>query len=187
MRRGGSATSSSRRRGAGDVAAIAVLDRADPGLARLSEVLDRVIRDLDDDGRLWIPTSKTDAGRRERCAELRRLLELAGAPAGDDRLFRGSPGGAAGGAGRRHERLAALPHRPALHGGGRAAGLPHSLRGLHSTLAVGGATPHLVAASLGHADRGGTARRYLHRAGRARAAVHAAGRRHADRPVGVGN
>ncbi|MCA9675711.1 MAG: site-specific integrase [Myxococcales bacterium] len=151
---------------AGDVAAIAVLTALILGL-RSSEVLDRVIRDLDDDGRLlWIPTSKTDAGRRreEVPAELRRLLlELAGDRPGTDRLF---------------PRLAQLRRR------GRARDVvtsdwlryhtarlctaadvprvcPHSLRGLHSTLAVeAGATPHLVAASLGHADRGGTARRH---------------------------
>jgi integrase len=32
---------------------------------RASEIVSRVVRDLDDDGRLlWIPTSKTEAGRR---------------------------------------------------------------------------------------------------------------------------
>jgi integrase len=44
-----------------------------PGM-RVTEIVSRVVRDLDDDGRLlWIPDSKTEAGKRtQRIPEMLR-------------------------------------------------------------------------------------------------------------------
>jgi integrase len=112
--------------------------------------------ELDDGGRLlWIPESKTEAGRRtvEVPALLRpHLKKLAKGRAGDALLFGGI----------KREDGTVEPH---LRGWilfwtkkiCEAAGVPkvsaHSLRGLHSTVALqAGATSHLVAATLGHAS-----------------------------------
>jgi integrase len=125
--------------------------------ARASEIAERTVRDLDDGGRmLWIPDAKTEAGRRQlEVPEALRpaLLELT-----RDKL----------------------PTAPLFHGIDRhavrrwvaricaAAGVPtvcaHAMRGLHSTLATAaGATPHVVAASLGHASFAVTREHYLDR------------------------
>lgn len=151
---------------AGDVAAIAVTTALILGL-RASEVLLRVVRDVDDGGKLlWIPDAKTEAGKRREEIPLALqpyIARLVAGRASTDALFpRLSL------ARRRGRALDVVTndwlryHTTRLC---KAAGVPrvcpHSLRGLHSTLAVeAGATPHLVAASLGHADRGGTAKRH---------------------------
>lgn len=142
-----------------DSGAIAVLLALLLGL-RTSEVLQRTVRDVDDAGRvLWIPAGKTRNARRrlqvpELLQPLLRRLAAAGPP--ECRLFCG-PDGSAPGADflwqrvRRYCDLAAVPRV-----------CPHSLRGLHSTLAVeAGATAGAVAAALGHGSFAVTARHYV--------------------------
>lgn len=123
---------------------------------RCSEVVSRQVRDVDDGGRLlWIPDSKTNAGRRtlEVPEGLRaRLAKLADAEhrKGDELLFG------------KHDRkwpttwvadICTLAKVPRVTG--------HGMRGLHSTLAVdAGMTGHLVAASLGHESFATTATSY---------------------------
>ena len=111
---------------------------------RAGEVVSRVVRDLDDEGRLlWIPDSKTEAGKRTlQVPDFLRPYLLA------------ARGGEEVG-------------RPALRVPRRnwprkwvqrickAAGVPrvtaHGMRGLHGTLAVEtGMSAHAVAAALGH-------------------------------------
>ena len=82
---------------------------------RASEMVSRVVRDLDDEGRLlWIPDSKTEAGRRK--LQVPELLQpyLQGAGGGD-----GHRGGAVRGA---LAGLAAEVGAADLQGGGRAEG-----------------------------------------------------------------
>lgn len=127
----------------GDEGAVAALMTLMLAL-RAGEVISRVVRDLDDRGRLlWIPCSKTAAGRRqiEVPSELRPyLLQLTIGKAAADLLFPG------------HWRD--WPRKQVLRIC-RMARVPdvcaHAMRGLHGTLAIqAGVTPHLVAASLGH-------------------------------------
>lgn len=128
---------------AGEAGAIAAMMALLLGM-RASEIVGRVARDLDDDGRLlWIPTSKTEAGRRTlRIPEMLRpyLQGLAEGKAPDALLFgvhwRDWP-------------------REWVQRICKAAGVPlvsaHSMRGLHSTLAMeAGVTGAVVASSLGH-------------------------------------
>lgn len=148
-----------RRADEGDVAAVAVLLLLMLGL-RAGEVLAREARDVDDDARvLWIQRGKTRNARRrleipdELQAPLRRLIadkapeqlifgtNLKGGPRNKTYLW---------------NKVQALCSE---------AGVPsvssHSLRGLHSSLALeAGATPHLVAAALGHSSFRVTARHY---------------------------
>ncbi len=129
---------------------------------RSSEVLERQVRDLDDDGRvLWIPCGKTDnARRRLEVPEALRvfLLRLAAGQRPERLLFGGDRT-------RPHFqiwlwkqvkkycRLAQLPRV-----------CPHSLRGLHSTLAVSaGCTSGAVASALGHGSFAITAKHYVDR------------------------
>jgi integrase len=125
---------------AGAVAAMAALVMG----MRASEIVSRVVRDLDDDGTLlWIPDSKTEAGKRTlRVPELlRRFLgELAEGKKPHDLLFG------------YHDRdwVRDWVRRICVK-----AGVPrvtaHGMRGLHGTLAVeAGATGRVVAAALGH-------------------------------------
>jgi integrase len=121
---------------------------------RASEVADRVVRDLDDGGRLlWIPRAKTAAGvRRLRVPELLRplLLALANGRQPEDRLFQGATRWWL------HDHVTAICRRAKVPVVG-----PHSMRGLHATLATaGGATAAHVAASLGHESFEVTARHY---------------------------
>jgi integrase len=111
---------------------------------RCSEVISRVARDVDDEGRLlWIPDSKTKAGRRtlQVPALLRPyLVALAEAKKPDELLFG------------YHDR--AWP-RSWVKRICEEADVPivtaHGQRGLHSTLAVeAGITAHAVAQALGH-------------------------------------
>jgi integrase len=138
---------------AGETGAVAALMALLLGM-RASEIVSRVVRDLDDDGRLlWIPETKTEAGRRTlRVPEVLRpyLRALAEGKERSARLFGG------------HwrdwprewvERICA------------AAGVPkvsaHSMRGRHSTLAMeAGVTGAVVAASLGHENVSTTIRSY---------------------------
>lgn len=122
---------------------------------RASEVAERVVRDLDDDGHLlWIPDSKTDAGRRtlEVPGPLRTiLLALAHGRDPGDRLFPRVSRWVVRGWVQRICTLAGVPVVSA-----------HAMRGLHSTIAVhAGATSHLVASALGHASKVITERHYL--------------------------
>lgn len=127
---------------------------------RSSEVLGRLVRDLDDGARiLWIPRGKTkNARRRLEVPELLRpfLLRLAEGKGPERLLFCG-------------ERAQPQFHMwlwRQLRNFCERAGLPrvcpHSLRGLHSTLAIAaGSTPAVVAASLGHGSFAITAKHYV--------------------------
>ena len=127
----------------GEDGAVAAIVTLVMGL-RAGEVVSRIVRDLDDDGRLlWIPDSKTEAGKRTlQVPDLLRqyLLALAEGKGPEDLLF-----GA-------HWR-----DWPRKWVGKicKAAGVPrvtaHGMRGLHGTLAVEtGMSAHAVAAALGH-------------------------------------
>ena len=140
---------------------------------RASEIVSRVVRDLDDDGTLlWIPDSKTEAGRRT--LQVPELLQpyLGGWREGQSpeaKLFG------------QHWRDWVRKWVQRIC---KAAGVPkvtaHGMRGLHSTLAVeNGVSAHVVAASLGHESstttiaelreaRGGGGRAAESRADRAR-------------------
>ena len=111
---------------------------------RTSEVVLRVARDVDDGGRLlWIPDSKTEAGKRflEVPEVLRPYLQqLAEGKKSNELLFgkhwRDWPCDWV-----KHICVAAKVPVVTAHG----------MRGTHSTLAVGaGTSAHMVAASLGH-------------------------------------
>lgn len=117
---------------------------------RTSEVLQRVVRDLDDGGRwLWVDAGKTVNARRQlEVPELIRpyLLRLAGGRAPHEPLFLSPMTGEALTRQALHKAVVSLCAR---------AGVPrictHSLRGLWATLAIGaGAASHAVAAALGH-------------------------------------
>lgn len=129
--------------------AIGVLLALTMGL-RTSEVMQRVVRDLDDGGRcLWIDAGKTENARRRLDVPepvQPYLNQLAVGKGPDDLLFgvsrRGGP--------RRRQKMWEMVRRLC-----QRARVPsvcaHSLRGLWATLAVqSGAVSHAVAASLGH-------------------------------------
>jgi integrase len=142
---------------------LASADLSDPGnLAagialllglRATEIASIAARDVDDKGALlWIPESKTDAGRRmlEVPDLLRGPLEAAKRAAGNGRLFPGR---------NRHWVLREVQRLC------RAAGVPvvsaHGLRGTHATVAQDmGATGRIVAAALGHTSEAVTAAHY---------------------------
>ena len=142
----------------GDEGATAVLAQLVLGL-RSSEVLGRRVRDLDDGGTaLCIPGGKTKNARRSLAIEsepLRALLQRqtvgkrpddllfgSGKPLNNDYLWD------------RLQRYCALAGVPKV--------CPHSLRGLHSTIAMErGATSGVVAAALGHGSFAVTARHYV--------------------------
>jgi len=122
---------------------------------RSSEVTEREVRDLDDGGRqLWIPDSKTAAGRRR--LEVPEVLQphlrgLAEAKLPNAPLFghhwRDWPR-------KQVKRICALAKVPVV--------CAHSMRGLHSTLAIeAGTTAHVVASSLGHESPTVTFRSYV--------------------------
>jgi len=146
---------------AGDRAATCALMALMLGM-RASEVLCRIVRDLDDGGRLlWITRGKTDnARRRLNVPDVMRplLLRCADGKSPDEFLFGRSP---------------VHPDKPLTDAWlwtriqtlCKEAGVPristHSLRGLHSTLALeAGATSSAVAAALGHGSFQITAKHY---------------------------
>jgi integrase len=138
----------------GDEGAIAAAMALLMGM-RASEIIERTVRNLDDEGRmLWITDAKTQAGvrRLEVPAQLQRHLQrLARGRRPNDPLFRSGT--------TRHWVLRSVQRIC------RAAAVPvvpaHGLRGTHATLAVdAGATSHLVAAALGHESFATTARHY---------------------------
>jgi integrase len=111
---------------------------------RAGEVVSRIVRDLDDEGRLlWIPDSKTEAGKRTlQVPEFLRtyLLALAKGKRSEDLLFG------------YHDRNWPRKWVARIC---KAAKVPqvtaHGMRGLHGTLAVEtGLSAHAVAAALGH-------------------------------------
>jgi integrase len=143
----------------GEEGAIATYTQLVLGL-RSSEVLNRKVHDLDDEGRvLWIPSGKTDnARRRLEVPDVLRTLLLAqaqGKPA--EQLLFGSD--------RTQPHCSPWLWRQ-LKIYCKRAGLrrvcPHSLRGLHSSLAVAaGCTSTMVASALGHGSFAITAKHYV--------------------------
>lgn len=115
---------------------------------RSSEVTMRKVRDLDDGGRLlWIPDSKTKAGRRnlEIPPILRPMLRrlTRGKMPNDFLLNEGSRPRTRDYPSRWTKRICKLAGVPEVSA--------HAMRRLHATLSVdSGATGHIVAASLGH-------------------------------------
>jgi integrase len=147
-------------RAAHDERATAVLTQLFLGV-RSGEVLRRQVRDVDNDGKLfWIESGKTQNARRGleiKSPALQALLakQVRGRKP-DDQLF---------GAGRKATYSANALWKW-LTKFCTAAGVPrvcpHSLRGLHSTLAMEhGATSGLVAAALGHGSFEVTQRHYI--------------------------
>ena len=143
----------------GEEGAIATYTQLVLGL-RSSEVLHREVHDLDDAGRvLWIPSGKTDnARRRLEVPEVLRTFLLAQAKGKPpERLLFGSD--------------RSQPYFPIwlwnqVRVYCKRAGLrrvcPHSLRGLHSSLAVAaGCTSTMVASALGHGSFAITAKHYV--------------------------
>lgn len=118
---------------------------------RNAEIVLAHVRDVDDGGRMfWVPDAKTEAGKRriEVPAVLQPgLSRLAADRAPDAPLFA-------------HASTRARPQdwaREQVWRICRLAGVPkvgpHGLRGTHATIAdTAGATPELVAATLGHAS-----------------------------------
>ena len=143
----------------GEEGAVAVLCQLLLGL-RSGEVLARQVRDLDDDGWvLWIPSGKTHNARRRlevpECLRPFLLHQAAGQP--PERLLFGGH--------RPHpykhmwmwrhvKKYCVQANLPRV--------CPHSLRGLHSSLAVAaGCTSSAVAAALGHGSFAVTAKHYV--------------------------
>jgi integrase len=127
---------------------------------RTSEVLERVVRDLDDGARyLWIDAGKTANARRHlEVPEFLQpyLLRLARGKGQEELLF----GRARNGQLRGRPRMWEMVHRLCQRAGVPAV-CTHSLRGLWATLAVqSGAVSHAVAASLGHHSFEMTERHY---------------------------
>jgi integrase len=138
----------------GEEGAVAALTALVMGM-RANEIVSRVVRDLDDEGRLlWIPDSKTEAGRRRlQVPEFLRphLLGIAEGKSPDAKLFG------------EHWRDWVRKWVQRIC---EAAGVPvvtaHGMRGLHSTLAVEhGASAQVVAASLGHESSTTTMQSYV--------------------------
>ena len=131
-----------------DVGALAAATALLMGM-RASEVTDRLVRDLDDDGRvLVIPRAKTRAGiRRLRLpAVLQPLLaRLAAGKGPTEHLF--GPDSNRRWLRRAVRRICHLAKTPIVG--------PHGLRGTHATLAVqAGITGDAVARALGHESFG---------------------------------
>ncbi len=147
---------------AGDDASVGVLTALLLGL-RASEVTDRVVRDLDDEGRLlWIEFGKTKRARRtlEVPMVLRPyLLALTEGRGPNEQLITRKPLRTGKKADRywlmrETRRLCAEAETPQV--------CVHSLRGLHATLATeAGATSHAVAGALGHSTPAVTHAHYV--------------------------
>jgi integrase len=140
---------------AGEDGAVAAMMTLLLGL-RCGEVISRVVRDLDDEGRLlWIPDSKTAKGRRTLAIpdELRPyLLELAEGKQPGDLLF-----------GHHDRGWPRLWVRRICDEAGVTRVTAHGNRGLHGTLSIeAGVTPRAVADALGHESfQQTTARSYV--------------------------
>jgi hypothetical protein len=137
----------------GDEGAVAAMMALLLGM-RASEITSRVVRDLDDDGRLlWIPDAKTEAGKRTlHVPDVLRphLQALVAGQLPGGRLFghhwRDWPR-------EQVQRICELAGVPKVSA--------HGMRGLHSTLAMeAGVTGAVVAASLGHEKITTTIRSY---------------------------
>jgi integrase len=131
---------------------------------RASEVTDRVVRDLDDNGRLlWIEFGKTKRSRRtlEVPALLRPyLLSLAKDRPADAQLISRTVSERSG---KKRDRYWLLRHVERLCA---EAEVPvvctQSLRGLHASVATdAGATSHVVASALGHSSPAVTHAHYI--------------------------
>lgn len=137
----------------GDIGAVVALVALLLGM-RASEIISRVVRDVDDDGRLlWIPDSKTETGKRTlRIPDVLRpyLERLTSNRLPDAPIFgsrdRDWPRACV-------QRICKLARVPVVGA--------HSMRGLHATLAMdAGITGTVVAASLGHEHVSTTTRSY---------------------------
>lgn len=141
-----------------DAAAAALLMEIYLGL-RPMESLIRVVRDLDDEGRvLWIPFGKTDSSRRRLQVPepLRQVLMVHAAGKSPEAPLLGQPGEGVHGLNYLHTHLHKLCEEA-----GVPKVCPHSLRGLSATLALeAGATGGQVAAALGHRSFAMTAKHY---------------------------
>ena len=127
----------------GETGAVAAMMTLLMGL-RCSEVVGRVVRDLDQGGTvLWIPDSKTEAGKRK--VKVPAMLQPHLRALCRDKLPLASLFGEHDRDWPRHwvKRICALAKVPEV--------CAHSMRGLHATLAIeAGASPDVVARSLGH-------------------------------------
>jgi integrase len=128
--------------------------------ARAGEIVLRQVRDVDDGGRLlWIPDSKTQAGRRQLEVPevlVRQLVRLTDRRPADAPLFRhaATRRRAQDWAREQVTRICKLAEVPRV--------TPHGLRGTAATLAAeAGATSQLVAATLGHASPAITEAAYI--------------------------
>lgn len=143
----------------GDELSVGVLMMLLLGL-RASEVMHRPVRDVDEDGAiLWISRGKTkNARRRLLVPEVLQPLLWAQAR-GKDRdawLFGTTRSGRP-----KHPEYLGLKVRAICEAAQVPVVCPHSLRGLHSTLALeAGATANLVSSALGHSSFAITARHY---------------------------
>ena len=126
---------------------------------RPTEALVRVVRDLDDEGRiLWVPFGKTSNARRRLQVPdaLREVLLSHAKDKPAEAPLLGPPGETLHTRDAIRWRLKQLCQQLGL-----PRVCPHSLRGLNATLALdAGATAHHVAAALGHASFATTARHY---------------------------
>ncbi len=138
---------------AGEKGAVAAMMALLMGM-RANEIVSRVVRDVDDGGTLlWIPSSKTEAGRRTlRVPEVLQpyLVRLTEGKAPEQELWG------------HHWRDWVRKWVQKIC---RAARVPsvsaHGMRGLHSTLAMEtGMSAQIVAASLGHASSTTTLQSY---------------------------
>jgi integrase len=142
----------------GALAAVAVLLLA----VRSRELLDRRVRDLDDGGAvLWMRRwAKTRKSRRRVCVPepLRTLLQEQVEDRQPGSLIFGELEGEAA---PRSSSWLADQVRSLCAAAGVTVVCPHGLRGTHSTLAeAAGASPEVVAASLGHTSPAVTGRHY---------------------------
>lgn len=146
---------------AGDTLTVAVLMMLLLGL-RASEAILRPVRDVDDGGKvLWISRGKTkNARRRLQVPDILQplLLRLIQDKKPEDWLFGVTRTGRP-----QHPEYLWGKVRSLCDAAGVPPVCPHSLRGLHSTLALeAGATANLVASALGHSSFAITARHYAH-------------------------